>query len=168
MASSTTIPRTRMNPKTVMVEIVRSVKGTIARVPIIATGIPMATHMAKRNCRNKARITSTSIKPPAAFFNNTDIRSCSSKDVSIQILVLMPSGNSSLNCLTISLVSAAIAIRSSLPTCETLTITAGAPLNAASRSPSSNESLISASSPSVTRVPSSRVITTMSENSVPR
>ena len=162
------MPSTRMKAKTVIVDMVKSVNGIIAKVPNRATGMPIATHMARRNCRNKARITNTSNKPPPAFFNNTDIRSCSSRDVSIQILVSMPSGSSRLNCLTISLVSAAIAIRSSLPTCETLTITAGAPLNAASRSPSSNESLISAISPRVTRVPSSRVITTMSENSAPR
>ena len=92
MASSTTIPRTKMKAITVIVDMVISVKGSTARVPSRATGMPMATHMATRNFRNSANITNTRIRPPPAFLVRTDIRSCSSKEVSIHVLSEMPSG----------------------------------------------------------------------------
>ena len=165
MASSTTIPRTKMKAITVMVEILMSVNGRAPKVPINATGMPMATHMAIRNLRNSARMISTSSKPPPAFCCNTVIRSRKSSDVLIHVVSDMPGGNVNSKSRTASCTSLAIWMRSSSPTWETFTIAARSPLNSASRSPSSKVSRMVAISASDTRVPSARVKTITSSNS---
>ena len=168
IASSTTIPSTKINAITVIVEMVISNIGRKASVPSRATGIPTATHIAILNFKNRVRMIKTKTRPPPAFLRRTVILSLSSSEVSIQISRLISSGRRFLNFSTISLVSRAICIRSSFPTCDTLTTTPRTPLNSAARSPSSKVSLMVAMSFKVTLVPSVLVTITTSSNSSPQ
>ena len=159
------MPKTKIKPMTVRVEMLMSVAGSTAIAPMSATGIPMATHIASLNSRNRASMTSTSTRPPPALRVSTDMRSCRSSAPLIQIVVFSPSGSVDSNCPTTRLVFSTIDMRSSVSTWDTLMVAARAPSNSAMRKPSSKVSLMSAISPSSKRVPSWRVITTTSANS---
>ena len=63
MASSTTIPSTRMNANSEIRLIVILNNGITKNVPRKETGIPILTHIAREGLRNSVRITSTSANP---------------------------------------------------------------------------------------------------------
>ena len=165
MASSTTMPSTRIKPITVSVEMLMSVAGSTAMAPMSATGMPMATHIASLNSKNSARMTNTSIRPPPALCVRTDMRSCKSSPPLIQMVVFSPSGSLASNCATTLLVFSTMSMRSSVSTWETLIVAARAPSNSAIKKPSSKVSRTSAMSPNSNLVPSGRVLTTTSANS---
>ena len=69
MASSTTIPSTRMNANRLIMLMVTSVTGSTAKAPRKATAMPRITQPAILRCRNRPRMMSTSTAPSAMFLS---------------------------------------------------------------------------------------------------
>ena len=67
MASSTTIPRTIMNPKSEIRLMDTSAKGSIMKAPRKEMGIPRVTHTANEGRRNRVRAVRTNTRPITPF-----------------------------------------------------------------------------------------------------
>ena len=74
IASSTTMPSTKMNARSEIMLIVTSKAGISAKAPMNETGMPIATHNASLRRMNRAKTTKTSKRPDKAFSTSRRVR----------------------------------------------------------------------------------------------
>ena len=92
IASSTTMPSTRMNANSDIMLIETSNTGISAIEPRKDTGMPSVTHSASRRRRNSASTTNTIAKPVIALLASRSIRLLSTLAESSQVAMLIPGG----------------------------------------------------------------------------
>ena len=92
IASSTTIPSTRMNENSEIIFTDTSKIGIIAIAPRNEIGIPIVTHIASRNRKKRASTTKTRNSPLRALRNSRSMRPLRNSELSCQVVILMPSG----------------------------------------------------------------------------
>ena len=164
-ASSTTMPMRRKKAKSVPMFRVRSAVPKRSSDPTKDSGIPRVTQNAMRRSNTRTRVMKTSTVPISAFRRIFENRSKTGSARSFQTLTVTSWGVSQVasQCL----ISSAMSTTDCPSAAETRTNTAGLPLNSETISSSTNPSRISATSPTVTIVPSSRVMRGMFLNSSP-
>ena len=149
IASSTTIPSTRINANRDIIFIVVSSEGIAINAPAKLIGIPIIIQKDKSIRKNSAKVKKTSPSPSQRFFISKLIRSLRTNERSFTICISMLEGS----CDLISSIFERTAFETSvgvcLPTRKTLMFSAGFPLNLELRSDSSNPSLMRAMSPSL-------------------
>ena len=92
IASSTTIPRTRMNENSeIMLTDTPSI-GIIAIAPRNDIGMPIDTQIASRNRRKSASTAKTRNSPLRALRNSRSMRPRRNTELSCQVVIVMPSG----------------------------------------------------------------------------
>ena len=96
MASSTTIPSTRMNANSEMTFTETSSPGIRAIAPRNEIGIPRLTQKARRSSRNSVSTTKTRMNPVAPLRSMSVRRSFSTSAWSCQSVIEMPSGSRAL------------------------------------------------------------------------
>ena len=93
IASSTTIPRTRMNEYTVTILSDVPCSGMRAIAPKNVTGIPSVTQKASRGRKNSAKTTKTSSRPVSPFSTSRPTRLFSCRALSRHVIISIPSGS---------------------------------------------------------------------------
>ena len=169
IASSTTMPSTSKNANSEIRLMLTSRAGITIAAPRNATGIPIATHSASRNCKNNASSTSTINPPCIALVTSKSMRPRRITDSSRHVVIFTPCGSSALpSPATNSRTRCVIASASCSPMRNTLSKAVGSPSKRAARSSSAKASCTFAICPIVTRVPSDLVSSTRSSKSAPR
>ena len=93
IASSTTIPSTRMKANSDITLIVTSTYGSRASAPMNETAMPTDTQRASRSFRNRASTRNTSRRPSRPLSSSTRSRSCSGTVSSSQVVIDRPGGS---------------------------------------------------------------------------
>ena len=167
IASSTTIPSTRMKAKSESMFTDVPVHAITMSAPRKDSGMPIDTQIEMRKRRKSASTAKTRARPWAPLRRSRFRRLRRISEASCHTSARIPSGSSGRSCSTYSCTALATCRALSSPTRKTWTITTGRPLKRASWSVSSKPSTTVATSRRWTRVPSGRVITTISSNSGP-
>ena len=93
MASSTTMPSTKMNANSEIILIDWSNSPMQAIAPRNEIGMPRVTQNANRMRRNRVNTTKTSTKPERAFLSSRLMRPCSSAELSCRVAKVIPAGS---------------------------------------------------------------------------
>ena len=153
MASSTTIPRVRMNPNRVNMFTVTPSPGIIRKAPKKATGSPAAVQTASRLDRVKKRTRKMRARPCSPFRTRTSMRLSKSCQASNQGVTETPSGMVRSISRTSACTACAVSRRRAPLASITSRSAAGSPFMRADRCTSAKPSVTTATSPTVTTPP---------------